>query len=108
MRASSRFSRPRNRATRLSRWAPETSPRPVTRSWSSSGADDNMARRSYEGTGVLPGLEERPVRKDPAKDTARTRRFFSPRLIITFVTAIVVMGVVLFAFHLTEQFLITD
>jgi len=71
-----------------------------------------MARRSYEGTGVLPGIEDGPPKKDSAKDSkkasARTRRFLTPRLVITFVTSIVVMGAVLFALHLTEQFVITD
>src|SRR5689334_7822589 len=82
-----------------------------------------MARRSYEGTGVLPGIEDEPrsaperrANKDspPAKDTSskknrpRTRRFLSPRLVIAFATTLVVMGAILFAFHLAEQFLISD
>ena len=69
-----------------------------------------MGRKSYEGTGVLPGLEEdaRPASKKAAANSARTRRFSTPRLIATFVTVVVVLGASLFAFHLAEQFLITD
>lgn len=69
-----------------------------------------MGRKSYEGTGVLPGLEEdaRPAPKKTAANSARTRRFSTPRLIATFVTAVVVLSAVLFGLHLIEQFLITD
>jgi cell division protein FtsQ len=69
-----------------------------------------VGRKSYEGTGVLPGMEEdaRPASKKATANSARTRRFSTPRLIATFVTAAVVLGVSLFAFHLAEQFLITD
>ena len=69
-----------------------------------------MARKSYEGTGVLPGLEEdaRPAPKKSAGNSARSRRFSTPRLIATFVTAAVVLSAVLFALHLIEQFLIMD
>lgn len=69
-----------------------------------------MARKSYEGTGVLPGLEEdaRPAPKKSAGNSARSRRFSTPRLIATFVTAAVVLSAALFALHLIEQFLIMD
>ncbi len=69
-----------------------------------------MGRKSYEGTGVLPGMEE-DARRAPKKasvNSARTRRFSTQRLIATFVTAAVVLGGTLYAFHLVEQFLITD
>src|SRR5437867_1809533 len=69
-----------------------------------------MARKSYEGTGVLPGFEEdsRPSSKKASVNSARTPRFSTPRLIVTFVTALVVLGGILYGFHLAEQFLITD
>ena len=69
-----------------------------------------MARKSYEGTGILPGLEEdaRPAPRKTAANSARTRRFSTPRLIATFVTAAVILSAVLFALHLIEQFLIMD
>jgi len=69
-----------------------------------------VARKSYEGTGVLPGLEEdaRPAPKKSAGNSARSRRFSTPRLIATFVTAAMVLSAVLFALHLIEQFLIMD
>ncbi len=66
--------------------------------------------RKYQGTGVLPGMEEsaRPASRRAAGNSARTRRFSTPRLVATGVTAVVVLGVSLFGFHLAEQFLITD
>jgi cell division septal protein FtsQ len=69
-----------------------------------------MGRKSYEGTGVLPGLEEdaRPAPKKASGNSARTPRFSTPRLIATFVTVAVVLGAVLLTFHFVEQFLITD
>jgi cell division septal protein FtsQ len=69
-----------------------------------------VARKSYEGTGVLPGLEEdaRPAPKKSAGNSARSRRFSTPRLIATFVTAAVILSAALFALHLIEQFLIMD
>ena len=69
-----------------------------------------MGRKSYEGTGILPGLEEdaRPAPRKTAANSARTRRFSTPRLIATFVTAAVILSAVLFALHLIEQFLIMD
>jgi cell division septal protein FtsQ len=69
-----------------------------------------MGRKSYEGTGVLPGLEEdaRPVSKKPAAKSARTPRFSTPRLIASVVAMAAILGAVLLAFHLAEQFLITD
>jgi len=69
-----------------------------------------VGRKSYEGTGVLPGLEEdaRPAPRKAAANSARTPRFSTPRLIVTFVAAVVILGAVLLAFHLLEQFLIMD
>ena len=75
-----------------------------------------MGRKAYEGTGVLPGLEDdvRPTppvnRAAPKKsaNSAGTRRFSMPRLIATFVTAAVFLGLVLYGFHRLEQFLIMD
>jgi cell division protein FtsQ len=69
-----------------------------------------VGRKSYEGTGVLPGMEEdaRLASKRATANSARTRRFSTQRLIATFVTAAVVLGGTLYAFHVVEQFLITD
>jgi len=69
-----------------------------------------MGRKSYEGTDVLPGLEEdvRPAPRKAASNSARTPRFSTPRLIATFVTALVVLAAALYVLHLAEQFLITD
>jgi len=74
-----------------------------------------VARKSYEGTGVLPGLEEderpaphKPAAKPAAANSSRPRRFSTPRLIATFVTAAVALSAILFALHLVEQFLIMD
>ena len=75
-----------------------------------------MGRKSYEGTGVLPGLEDDARPTPPANRTAprkpsapvRTPRFSMPRLIATFVTAAVFLGLVLYGFHRLEQFLIMD
>jgi cell division protein FtsQ len=68
-----------------------------------------VGRKSYDGTGVLPGMDDdaRPAPRSSSK-AARTPRVSMPRLIARFVTAAVVLGVILFAFHLAEQFLITD
>jgi len=69
-----------------------------------------VGRKSYEGTDRLPGLDEdaRPARRKTAANSARTRRFSTPRLIATFVIAVVVLSAVLFGLHLIEQFLIMD
>jgi cell division protein FtsQ len=74
-----------------------------------------VGRKSYEGTGVLPGMEDdapasapRSSSKKASANSARTRRFSTPRLIATCVTAAVVLGATLYAFHVAEQFLITD
>ena len=69
-----------------------------------------MGRKSYEGSGVLPGLEEdaRPASKKAAANSARTSRISTPRLIASAVTLVAVLGAVFLAFHLVEQFLITD
>jgi cell division septal protein FtsQ len=79
-----------------------------------------VGRKSYEGTGVLPGIDD-PVREAVAEalskkaaarkasaDAARTRRFSTPRLIASVVTLAAILGAGLFVFHLAEQFLITD
>lgn len=74
-----------------------------------------MGRKSYEGTGVLPGMEEeaQPVaprtasRKSSSKP-ARTSKFITPRLIGTFVVALIGLGAALYAFHVAEQFVILD
>jgi cell division protein FtsQ len=61
---------------------------------------------------VLPGMEDAQAARSSSKrataNAARTRRFSTQRLIATFVTAAVVLGGALYAFHLAEQFLITD
>lgn len=69
-----------------------------------------MSRRSYQGTDVLPGLEEdaRPVSRKSAANAPRARRISTPRLVAIFLTSAVVLAAGLFAFHLAEQFLITD
>ena len=72
-----------------------------------------MGRKSYEGTGVLPGLEEdpRPAPSAPRKaasNSARTAQFSTPRLIAGVVIVMIVLGASLLAFHLAEQFLIND
>jgi cell division septal protein FtsQ len=78
-----------------------------------------VGRKSYEGTGVLPGLED-PIReavnqasnqassKKASAKAARTRRFSTPRLIVTFVSVVVALVAILFGVHLVDQFLITD
>jgi cell division protein FtsQ len=50
--------------------------------------------------------EARPASKKAS--ASRPRRFFTPRLIVTFVTAAVGLSALLFALHLAEQFLIMD
>jgi cell division septal protein FtsQ len=69
-----------------------------------------VGRKSYEGTGVLPGIEEdaRPAPKKAAAKSARTPRFSTPRLVASVVTVAAILGAVLFTFHLIEQFLSTD
>jgi cell division septal protein FtsQ len=69
-----------------------------------------VARKSYEGTGVLPGLEEdaRPAPKKSTANSARKRRVSAPRLIALFVTVAVVLSAVLLGLHLIDQFLIMD
>lgn len=74
-----------------------------------------MGRKSYQGTGVLPGMEEDvqspPVRaasKKTSSNPAPISRFLTPRLIGTFAAALVVLGTVLYALHAAEQFLIMD
>jgi cell division protein FtsQ len=71
-----------------------------------------VGRKSYEGTGVLPGMEDAQAPRSSSKrasaNSARTRRFSTPGLIATFVTAAVVLSGILYAFHLAEQFLITN
>jgi len=59
---------------------------------------------------VLPGMEEdaRPSSRKVPANSARTPRFSTPRLVATFLTALVVLAAALYALHLAEQFLITD
>ncbi len=78
-----------------------------------------MGRKTYEGTGVLPGLDEEstpsgrsepPATKPPAspKRAKVAPRFTPPRVAAMFAVAIVVLGVALYGFHSAEQFLIRD
>jgi cell division septal protein FtsQ len=69
-----------------------------------------VGRKSYGGTGVLPGLEEewRPSSKKASANSARTPRFSTKGMIATFVTAALLLAAILYGFHLTEQFLIAD
>jgi len=74
-----------------------------------------MARKSYEGTGVLPGIDE-PVRetagqsssKKAAAKSARPRRISTPRLVAAVLILAVILGAALLALHFVEQFLIMD
>jgi len=74
-----------------------------------------VGRKSYEGTGVLPGIDD-PVReavaqassKKAAAKSPRTQRFSTPRLIASVVAVAAILGAVLLTFHFVEQFLITD
>ncbi|MBZ5674527.1 MAG: FtsQ-type POTRA domain-containing protein [Acidobacteriia bacterium] len=74
-----------------------------------------MARKSYEGTGVLPGIDD-PVREAAAQaaskkasaKSARPRRISTPRLIAAVLIVAVILGAALLALHFVEQFLITD
>jgi cell division protein FtsQ len=69
-----------------------------------------MSRKSYSGAGMLPGMEEdpRPSSRKASADSARTPRFSTKQMIVTLVTAAVVLGVILYGLHLAEQFLTTD
>ena len=67
-----------------------------------------MGRKSYEGTGVLPGLEDDARPSSKKANSARTPRFSTTRLMVTFVTALLVLAATLYGLHLAEQFLITD
>jgi cell division septal protein FtsQ len=69
-----------------------------------------MGRKSYQGTGVLPGIEDdaRPESNRAAAKSARTQRFSTSRMIVSVVTLAVVLTASLFAVHLAEQFLIND
>ncbi len=69
-----------------------------------------MARKTYEGSEMLPGLEDEP--KSPAKPRARAapepREFSAARVAwIAVICATVALGS-LYAFHRLEQFLIRD
>ena len=74
-----------------------------------------MGRKSYEGTGVLPGMEEgvqqpapRTASRKSSSKPARTSKFVTPRLIGTFAAAVVILGAMLYTIHLAEQFVIMD
>jgi cell division protein FtsQ len=74
-----------------------------------------MARKTYEGTAVLPGMEDdvRPAvpgraSKKSSKDAERAPKFSLPRLIATFAGAAIFLGATLYGFHRLEQFLIMD
>ena len=76
-----------------------------------------MGRKSFEGTGVLPGLEDDPrdassanrtASRKPSANSAGTPRFSMPRLIVMFVTAAIFLGAILYVFHRVERLLITD
>ena len=75
-----------------------------------------MRRKNYEGSGVLPGMEdgvrepdlqERP-RSTSRSAAARSRGIWTPKLILSSVAAALTLGLCLVAFHLMEQFLIGD
>jgi cell division septal protein FtsQ len=82
-----------------------------------------MGRKTYEGTGVLPGMSPddadeaaQSTRPEPstAKSTAASKRakaaqrFSTPRMIGMFMAAVVILGTALFGFYRLEQFLIRD
>jgi len=69
-----------------------------------------VGRKSYEGTGVLPGLEA-DVRTPPKKasaNAARTPRVSMPRLILAAGTVAVALASMLYIFHLVDRFLTMD
>jgi len=74
-----------------------------------------MARKVYEGSGVLPGMEEQPepisVPNDaPARRRSKERppRLTRKRVIFASVALVLIAGMSIYAFQLVEQFLIRD
>ena len=72
-----------------------------------------MARKRYEGTGLLPGMAEEPHEpREPASPAKRERRaaarLTTPRAIAYAGAAVLALGLAIFAFNLVEQFLIAD
>jgi cell division protein FtsQ len=70
-----------------------------------------MARKSYEGTGLLPGMDEdpKPLPKPRVRSAAPARREIPAwRIAISVATLIVVALTTLYAMHRLEQFLIRD
>lgn len=79
-----------------------------------------MGRKAFEGTGVLPGMDdepEQPRRSEeqpaarPAVSSKRAKpapRFTPARVAVIFGIGMVVLGAALYGFHRVEQFLIRD
>jgi cell division protein FtsQ len=69
-----------------------------------------VGRKSYEGTGVLPGMdnEARPAPRKPPAKPARVPRVSMPRLVATFVSTAILLALTLYGLHRLEQFLIMD
>ena len=77
-----------------------------------------MRRKSFEGTGILPGLEDHaaPAKAPPERggraESSRTKflpqRIWTPKLVVSAVAAGLLLALGLYAFHLIEQFLIDD
>jgi cell division protein FtsQ len=82
-----------------------------------------MGRKTYEGTGILPGMlpevdgeSAQPARSEaptarppvPPKRAKAAPRFTPPRVAAMFMAAMVVLAAALYAFHRLETFLIRD
>jgi cell division protein FtsQ len=75
-----------------------------------------VKRRGLEGSGMLPGMEElsprspgsRSSRPELSRATRTQGRIWSPRLIASTVAGTLFIGLAIYAFHLTERFLIGD